>query len=341
MSELFLYITFFVTTLLISVYLNGYINKLFIGNKLTDPVNERSSHKYPATRSGGISIFFTVCLACAFGISIGQLTIPLYALLSVFFVTLTGFIDDLITVRYREKLFLQLFAGVLMINSGYSIDSFHGVFYVYELPYWAEIIVSIFVFVVVVNALNLIDGLDGMASFISIKFFLIIGGIVLVSKTEWFIFFPIIISALLGFLSFNFNRNKKVFLGDTGSLFLGSIMAFFIFYILDSDSTLITDNLISRPLLAVLLLLYPLVDTLRAFIIRAYNNKSPFIADRVHLHHRLADKGHQHWQASILTFSLSTFILVVNFLLYSLIGFIGCVALTVVLLSTFYYMFFK
>jgi len=341
MSELFLYITFFVTTLLISVYLNGYINKLFIGNKLTDPVNERSSHKYPATRSGGISIFFTVCLACAFGISIGQLTIPLYALLSVFFVTLTGFIDDLITVRYREKLFLQLFAGVLMINSGYSIDSFHGVFYVYELPYWAEIIVSIFVFVVVVNALNLIDGLDGMASFISIKFFLIIGGIVLVSKTEWFIFFPIIISALLGFLSFNFNRNKKVFLGDTGSLFLGSIMAFFIFYILDSDSTLITDNLISRPLLAVLLLLYPLVDNLRAFIIRAYNNQSPFIADRVRLHHRLADKGHQHWQASILTFSLSTFILVVNFLLYSLIGFIGCVALTVVLLSTFYYMFFK
>ena len=310
-------------------------------NKLTDPVNERSSHKYPATRSGGISIFFTVCLACAFGISTGQLTIPLYALLSVFFLTFTGFADDLIEVRYREKLFLQLFAGVLMINSGYSIDSFHGVFYLYELPYWVEIIVSIFVFVVVVNALNLIDGLDGMASFISIKFFLIVGGIVLVSKTEFFLFFPIIISALLGFLWFNFNRSKKVFLGDTGSLFIGSIMAFFIFYILDSDSTLITDNLISRPLLAVLLLLYPLVDTLRAFIIRAYNNKSPFVADRVHLHHRLADKGHQHWQASILTFSLSTFILVVNFLLYSLIGFIGCVALTVVLLSTFYYMFFK
>ena len=111
-------------------------------NKLTDPVNERSSHKYPATRSGGISIFFTVCLACAFGISTGQLTIPLYALLSVFFLTFTGFVDDLIEVRYREKLFLQLFAGVLMINSGYSIDSFYGVFYVYELPYWIETIIS-------------------------------------------------------------------------------------------------------------------------------------------------------------------------------------------------------
>ena len=341
MSELYLYLAFFIITLAVSVYLNGYINKLFIGNKLTDPVNERSSHKFPATRSGGLSIFFAICVSCTFGISTGQLTIPLYALLSVFFLTLTGFADDLIVVRYREKIFLQLFAALLMINAGYTIDSFHGVFYIYELPYWAEIIVSLFVFVVVVNALNLVDGLDGMASFISLKFFLITGGIVLVSKPEWFLFFPIIISALIGFLWFNFNRSKKVFLGDTGSLFLGSIMAFILFYILDSESNLVTDSLISKPLLAVLLLLYPLVDTLRAFIIRAYNNKSPFVADRVHLHHRLADKGYQHWQASVLTFSLSTFILAVNFLLYSLIGFIGCVALTSVLLSVLYYSFFK
>ena len=341
MSELYLYLAFFIITLVVSFYLNGYINKLFVGNKLTDPVNERSSHKFPATRSGGLSIFFSICVSCAFGISTGQLTIPLYALLSVFFLTLTGFADDLIEIRYREKIFLQLFAALLMINAGYTIDSFHGIFYIYKLPYWAEIIISLFVFVVVVNALNLVDGLDGMASFISLKFFLVTGGIVLVSKPEWFLFFPIIISALLGFLWFNFNSNKKVFLGDAGSLFLGSIMAFILFYILDSESSLVTDSLISKPLLAVLLLLYPLVDTLRAFIIRAYNNKSPFVADRVHLHHRLADKGYQHWQASVLTFSLSTFILVVNFLLYSLIGFIGCVALTTVLLSVLYYSFFK
>lgn len=341
MSELYLYLAFFIITLAVSFYLNGYINKLFIGNKLTDPVNERSSHKFPATRSGGLSIFFSICVSCAFGISTGQLTIPLYALLSVFFLTLTGFADDLIEIRYREKIFLQLFAALLMINAGYTIDSFHGIFYIYKLPYWAEIIISLFVFVVVVNALNLVDGLDGMASFISLKFFLVTGGIVLVSKPEWFLFFPIIISALIGFLWFNFHRSKKVFLGDTGSLFLGAIMAFILFYILDSESSLVTDSLISKPLLAVLLLLYPLVDTLRAFIIRAYNNKSPFVADRVHLHHRLADKGYQHWQASVLTFSLSTFILVVNFLLYSLIGFIGCVALTTVLLSVLYYSFFK
>ena len=76
-----------------------------MGNKLTDPVNERSSHKFPATRSGGISVFFAICVSCAFGLSTGELSIPLYALLSVFFLTLTGFADDLIAVRYRENIF--------------------------------------------------------------------------------------------------------------------------------------------------------------------------------------------------------------------------------------------
>jgi len=341
MSEIHYPIIFFIITFFISFYLNGYINRLFVGNKLTDPVNERSSHKFPATRSGGISVFFAICVSCAFGLSTGELSIPLYALLSVFFLTMVGLADDLITIRYREKIFLQLFAALLMINAGYTIDSFHGVFYISELPYWAEIIVSLFVFVVIVNALNLIDGLDGMATFISIKFFLIVGGIVLISNNEWFLFFPIIISALVGFLWFNFHRTKKVFLGDTGSLFLGGLIAFFIFYILDSESSLVTDSLISKPLLAVLLLLYPLVDTLRAFIIRAYNNKSPFVADRVHLHHRLADKGYRHWQASVLTFSLSSTVLIINFLLYSVLGFLGCVCLTFVMLVLFYIIFFK
>lgn len=65
MSELYLYLAFFIITLTVSFYLNGYINKLFIGNKLTDPVNERSSHKFPATRSGGLSIFFFyLCFLC-------------------------------------------------------------------------------------------------------------------------------------------------------------------------------------------------------------------------------------------------------------------------------------
>jgi len=341
MTDLIIYITFFLLTLAISLYLNGYLNRLFVGNKLTDPINERSSHNYPATRSGGLSVFLTVCVASAFAVATYDLSFPLYVLLSVFFMTLTGFADDLIEVRYREKLFLQIFAGILMIQSGYSIDSFHGIFGVEELPYWFEVFMSLFVFVVIVNALNLIDGLDGLASFLSIKFFLVAGGIILISDPTLFLVFPILIGALVGFLVFNFNRNNKVFLGDTGSLFLGSIMVFLVFYMLDTQNNLITDDFITRPLLVVLMLLYPLTDTLRAFLIRSYKNQSPFVADRIHLHHRLADKGYQHWQASMLIFILSSFILGLNMLTFSALGLYGSIGLTLVVLILFYYIFFK
>ena len=341
MTDLIYYTTFFSLTLLVSLYLNGYLNRLFVGNKLTDPINERSSHNYPATRSGGLSLFFTVCVASTFAVATKELSIPLYVLLSVFFMTLTGFADDLIEVRYREKLFLQVFAGLLMIQSGYYIDSFHGVFGVFELPYWLGVFVSLFVFVVVINALNLIDGLDGLASFLSIKFFLVAGGIILIADSKMFLFFPIIIGALIGFLAFNFRRDKKVFLGDTGSLFLGSIMCFFVFYILDTENNIITDAFISRPFLTVLMLLYPLVDTLRVFTIRAFRNQSPFIADRIHLHHRLADKGYEHWQASILIFSLSASILLLNCFLFLFLGLIASIGFTLLILILFYFLFFK
>lgn len=341
MTELIIYIIFFLISLAFSLYLNAYLNRIFIGNKLTDPINERSSHNYPATRSGGISLFFTICIGSAFGVATNELSVPLYAILSVFFMTLTGFADDLIAIRYREKLFLQVFAGVLMIQAGYTINSFHGVFGIYELPYWLEIFMSLFVFVVVVNALNLIDGLDGLASFLSIKFFLIAGGIVLISAPKFFLFFPIILGALAGFLVFNFNRNKKVFLGDTGSLFIGSIMAFLIFYIMDTKTTHITDGFISRPLLVVLMLLYPLTDTLRAFLIRSLRNQSPFVADRIHLHHRLADKGYEHWQASLLIFSLSSITFFTNILLFNIVGLVGAIGLTLFIITVFYFIFFK
>ena len=341
MTELMYYIIFFFLTLFVSLYLNGYLNNLFVGNKLTDPINERSSHNYPATRSGGLSVFLSVCVASTFAVATNLLSIPLYVISSVFFMTLTGFADDLIEVRYREKLFLQLFAGILMIQSGYYIDSFHGIFGIYELPYWLSVFVSLFVFVVVVNALNLVDGLDGLASFLSINFFLLAGGIILIADSKLFVFFPIIIGALIGFLSYNFSRNKKVFLGDTGSLFLGSIMSFVIFFILDTESSIITDSFISRPFLTVLMLIYPLVDTLRAFTIRAYHNQSPFVADRIHLHHRLADKGYEHWQASLLIFALSVLVVLLNCIVFLTLGLIGSVVLTVLILTLIYYIFFK
>tara|TARA_B100001939_G_scaffold272678_1_gene240463 strand:+ start:2414 stop:3442 length:1029 start_codon:yes stop_codon:yes gene_type:complete len=332
---------FFFLALGFSLYLNKYLNKSFNLNKMFDPITDRSSHKLNATRSGGLAMFFTFCVCYGVGKATGLIDINLYALLCFCLIALIGVGDDLFNLKYREKFFLQVFAGIVLLQSGYTIDSFHGVFGIEEIPYSLSVAVSLFVFIVVVNSLNLIDGIDGLASLLSLKFFFVIGAILSVSSKEMELVVPAVAGALVGFLAYNFNPNKKVFLGDTGSLLLGSVMAFFVFYTLNSSSYIVTDGYMPRPLFVVLLLIYPLADTLRAFVIRVYKKQSPFVADRIHLHHRLLNKGATHWKASVTILISSISVLLVGFLLSQVFPLGITVIVLFVYLSILYYAIFK
>jgi len=256
-------------------------------------------------------------------------------------IALIGVGDDLFKLKYREKFFLQLFAGIVLLQSGMYIDSFHGIFGIEELPYAVSVAVSLFVFIVVVNSLNLIDGIDGLASLLSLKFFFVVGAILSVSSKEMELVVPVIVGSTIGFLSYNFNPNKKVFLGDTGSLLLGSVMSFFIFYTLNTSSFIVTDGYISRPLFVILLLIYPLADTLRAFVRRVYKKQSPFVADRIHLHHRLLNKGISHWRASATILISSISVLLAGLLLSQVFPLGITVFILFVYLSILYYTIFK
>ena len=324
-----------------SYYLNGYLYAAFKSNKMYDPIVSRSSHNEKATRSGGMALFFTFCICYGLGKAIYSMSVDLYALIAFIFIALTGMADDFFSIKYREKFFLQVFAAIVLLQSGVYIDSFHGVFGIYEIPIWASYIVSVFVFIVIVNAFNLIDGIDGLSALLSIKFFLLTGGIITIASKEMYLVIPSVVGAIAGFLFFNFNPSKKVFLGDTGALLLGSLITFFIFYILDSENYIITDDFISRPLMVILLIIYPLADTLRASLIRMYKGRSPFLADRVHLHHRLIDKGLSHYGASTLILILSISVLLLGFLLSSLFSLSICSMLIFVYLTIVYYVFFN
>ena len=306
-----------------------------------DPIVSRSSHKEKATRSGGMALFFTFCVCYGLGKGVYSMSVDLYALIAFIFIALTGMADDFFSIKYREKFFLQVFAAIVLLQSGIFIDSFHGIFGLYEIPLLASYLITIFVFIVVVNAFNLIDGIDGLAALLSVKFFVLIGGIIAVSSAEMNLVVPSIVGSVTGFLFFNFNPSKKVFLGDTGALLLGSMIAFFIFYILDKDSYIITDSLISRPLLVILLIIYPLADTLRASLIRMYKGQSPFLADRVHLHHRLIDKGISHWGASTIILIMSISVVIIGFVLSSFFSLTICCLLILAYLTILYYIFFN
>ena len=324
-----------------SYYLNGYLYNAFKSNKMYDPIVSRSSHKEKATRSGGMALFFTFCICYGVGKAVYSMSVDLYALIAFIFIALTGMADDFFSIKYREKFFLQVFAAIVLLQSGVYIDSFHGVFGVYEIPVWASYVISVFVFIVIVNAFNLIDGIDGLAALLSIKFFVLIGGIIAITSTDMNLVIPSVVGAITGFLFFNFNPSRKVFLGDTGALLLGSVIAFFTFYIMDNDTYITTDVLISRPLLVVLLIIYPLADTLRASLIRMSRGQSPFLADRVHLHHRLIDKGMSHWGASTIILIMSLSVIILGFFLYSFFSLTICSFLILVYLTGLYYLFFN
>ena len=95
--------------------------------------------------------------------------------------------DDFFSIKYREKFFLQVFAAIVLLQGGVYIDSFHGVFGVYDIPVWASYLISVFVFIVVVNAFNLIDGIDGLSALLSIKFFVLIGALITITSNEMYL----------------------------------------------------------------------------------------------------------------------------------------------------------
>ena len=318
-----MFLFFIVLGVITSAFFNGYLFEFFSKRKLYDPINTRSSHNEKATRSGGAAIFLTLCFCYGVGRAFLDLDINLFSLIACCFIALIGFIDDLFDVYYVEKFALQIFAGIILIQSDVYVNNFHGIFGIYEISELTSYIVSLFVFLVVTNSLNLIDGIDGLTGLISLKFFVSISVIIYFTDTDVYAFAVnkesmlsyslTLIGALIGFLIFNFKSNKKVFLGDFGSLLIGSIITYFIFSILHSENQIITDNWINRSLIAVLLLIYPLIDTLRVYILRAKSGNSPFLPDKRHLHHKLIEKGYSHAKASIVIALLSISVLAIGF----------------------------
>ena len=354
---------FLITGLITSAFLNGYLQEFYSKRKLFDPVNVRSSNNEKATRSGGLAIFLTLCFCYGLGRAFLNLDINLFALISCSFIALIGFLDDLFDVYYIEKFALQIFAGIILIQSDVYINNFHGIFGIYEVSELTAYMVSLFVFLVITNSLNLIDGIDGLTGLISLKFFIIVSIIIYLTDSELYAFNVdkesmlsyclTIIGALIGFLIFNYKTEKKVFLGDFGSLLIGAIITYFIFSILHSGNQIITDNWINRSLISVLLLIYPLTDTLRVYILRAKSGNSPFLPDRRHLHHKLIDKNYSHAKASIFIVLLSISVLIFGFgssfliskidlslILFKGINLITTISVVIIYMIFIYYKFF-
>ncbi|QTN38510.1 undecaprenyl/decaprenyl-phosphate alpha-N-acetylglucosaminyl 1-phosphate transferase [Cryomorphaceae bacterium] len=284
---------------------------------LMDVPGERSSHSNKVPTLGGVGIFFGLSIAlCIFASFQGsnELFVMLGALIILFF---TGIKDDILVLAPITKFTTQIIcAVVLTVLCDVRIEKFQGLLGIHELPYLVSVAFTVFVSVLIINAFNLIDGIDGLAGGIALIGTVFFGTyFYLDGDTDYVLLSSALIGSLLSFLWFNFSRRQKIFMGDTGSMIVGYLLAFlavkFIQLNQSSESQIIVRN---APVIAISVLFFPLMDTLRVFIVRILNKKSPFEADKNHIHHRLLSLGLSHTQSSIMVYMFS--LIVIGFSLY-------------------------
>lgn len=289
--------------------------RYFQSKNLVDKIVVRSSHNSIATRSGGLSIFATLFLITLYYYVSSNQIFDFSILIPIGILFTIGLYDDIYQVDFKLKFIFQIIAAKIIVDQGFLIESLNGFFGIYEIPYIIGQFISIFVIVLISNAHNFTDGIDGLAITETFKSLIII---IFISNTGIdsgmnFIFI-IIMCSLLPLYYFNFKKSKKVFLGDSGSLFLGGLISVGIISI--AQGIYINEFIISTPILILICYLYPIIDLVRVVLIRLYKGKSPFIADRNHIHHKLIDKGYSH-ALSVLIISVSTGLVQISLLLIS------------------------
>ena len=301
------YYLFFLVFILSGI-LAYFTQKIFIYYKKFDDFNHRSSHTTLATRTGGIGVFLTLFIISLFYYSQSNeiFDYSLFIPLGIMFIV--GVYDDFYNADFKLKFLLQIIVAKIIIDQGYVISNYHGFFGFYEVPWLMAQLTTVFVFLVIINAINFIDGIDGLAITEIIKTILIIE-FFSANTTALRPLGVLIVICLLPLYYFNFKKEQKVFLGDGGSLFLGTIISIYIFYLLGDEFQFKGGFKINKTLFSALILLYPLIDLLRVFIIRVKNGNSPFSPDQNHIHHFLIKRKYSQIKSLLIIEILSIIIL--------------------------------
>lgn len=304
--------SYFVTHLTIPV-----VVRIARGKQLMNGTDSRSPNFGKTPKLGGIGIF--MALAIVFVLishlmpdrqSQAYLIFPSLAIL--FFI---GLKDDILIIAPYKKLTAQILAGSLFIVfTDIRVGSMFGIFDIYQLPYMVSFIFTLFVIIAVIYAYSLIDGIDGLASSLGIIVCITFGIYFYLAGLIWVTVLCItLIGTLSSFIQFNFSSIQKVFMGDSGSLIVGFVLAILAIKFIQLNETPHAVYIESAPILAIAILRIPLFDALRLFIQRIASGRNPFLPDRNNVHHLIIDSGFSHLQATVILCSTSAFVIVASF----------------------------
>ena len=277
--------------------------------RLYDVPDARKVHTMPVPRLGGLS-FFPVILMSMFlvigfrlyfwdmdtsSLSFNMLYEYLFLFVGMTLLYLVGVCDDLVGVGYRYKFAVQIAAALLLVLSGNWFDSFGGLFGIYSVPVWVGVPFTVFIVVYITNAINLIDGIDGLASGLCCIALSVLSVIFFLRGQYVYALLAICtLGILMPFWCYNVfgnaNRGHKLFMGDAGSLTLGYVISFLIIHMSVTNEVSPT---LSNPYMVIAFstVLVPLLDVIRVVLHRLREHKNPFLPDKNHFHHKLLRTG--------------------------------------------------
>jgi UDP-N-acetylmuramyl pentapeptide phosphotransferase/UDP-N-acetylglucosamine-1-phosphate transferase len=270
--------------------------------QLYDMPDERKSHEEVVPTLGGVAIFagviFSIILWTPFDV-FGDLQYILCAFIIIF---LIGAKDDILPMSPYRKLAGQILACfILVFKAQVKLTSLYGIFGIYAIPEIPSILLSMFTILVIINAFNLIDGINGLSGSLATLISLSMGTwFFLIDRTDLAIIAYSLAGASMAFLRYNITP-ARIFMGDTGSMLIGIISAIMVIEFIEIHSEIQSSPYAFKaaPAVAFGVLILPLFDTLRVFIVRIFRGKSPLHPDRSHIHHLLLDSGLTHMQATL------------------------------------------
>ncbi|MDO6430387.1 MraY family glycosyltransferase [Flavitalea sp. BT771] len=265
-----------------------------------EPSELRKVHITRTPNLGGVAIFSSMLISVCFFMPHTGIDRQNYILAGSIVIFFLGLTDDLVGMNPNKKILGQLVAAlILVLPGGLHFTSWQGFLGWGEMPYWVGIITSVLFILLVTNAFNLIDGINCLAGSIGLLVCICFACLFWQLHLTGYYFLAIALCGCLsGFLVYN-RTPARIFMGDTGALLLGFMLSVFSIVFIESGKpgTLNAVPVKGAPVIVLGLLIIPIYDTLRVFLLRLFQGKLPFSADRSHLHHRLIDLGLSHLQA--------------------------------------------
>lgn len=337
MPSIILIIIGVIISILLSSFIIPRIIVVAFRKRLFDIPDERKVHQGVVPRLGGLSfaptilftLSFTTGLRYLFGYEIPQdmlcFIIPEFYFLicGLTLLFLTGIKDDLVGLRYRSKFLAQIIAAIMIPLSGLWINNLYGILGIHELAPWLGVPLTVLLIVFICNAINLIDGIDGLASGLSCVSLVILGSLFAYNKLWMYAMLAFAsFGVLIPFFYYNVfgkvDRCKKIFMGDTGSLTLGYILSFLVIRYSVYDPAII-PSFDGAIIIAFSTLIIPMFDVIRVMLVRWRNHKGLFHADKNHIHHKLLNIGLTQRRAMLLILLMACLFSGVNIGLISFI----------------------